>query len=111
MARWVVYISSAKDLFLRTVSKGVLLFSAISNSIPKHIDAIRVDDWDAHQCDVCSRTFASLQQLNLHKFRSHGHINPVHLLVEGPHCPVCLQFFGARVRLLEHLKYKGKKRR
>eukprot|EP00973_Karenia_brevis_P076766 10662846-Karenia_brevis.AAC.1 len=41
--------------------------------------------------------------------KAHGWLHDAHLLVAGVTCPKCLKNFSTRVRLLEHLMYKGRK--
>ena len=43
----------------------------------------------------------------VHRKVSHGIRDPVDLLVDTVHCPVCLVYFHNRVRVLNHIKYRS----
>ncbi len=44
----------------------------------------------------------------LHRRTVHDFIDPVHVHVHTVHCPVCMQFFHNRTRILNHLKYRSR---
>ena len=62
------------------------------------------------KCSVCLYSTSTKQQLQLHMFKAHACIHPLQMYIT-PHewiCPICMTQFHTRVRLLEHLRYKGK---
>ena len=64
-----------------------------------------------HPCGLCQYFTYSWQQLQLHMFSKHGWLHPADMLTHETPCSICLTQFHTRSRLLEHLKYKGKKYR
>ena len=61
-------------------------------------------------CVDCPRHFKSFQQLQLHRWSKHNAVHPLHMAVKYTHCPICLIQFHTRHRLIEHIRYKGKRR-
>ena len=55
-------------------------------------------------CTDCSAVFESANALQSHISRKHQHRNPMRKFVRGPECPVCLQRFWQRERVIHHLK-------
>ena len=53
------------------------------------------------------KVFANYQRMAVHRRVVHSHVDPVDLLVDGVHCPVCMLYFHNRIRLLNHLKYRS----
>ena len=53
-----------------------------------------------------------MQHLQLHLFKAHGWLHPSQYYIDADCtiCPICMMQFHTRVRLIEHLRYKGKKR-
>ena len=63
-------------------------------------------------CESCSQVFPSRQQLELHRFSSHGKfVEAQYYVGEVNWCFCCMTCFHTRSRVVEHLSYKGKKRR
>ena len=61
----------------------------------------------SHICNTCFKSFGTIQQCNLHKFKAHGWLHPAHYLVDDVYCPCCLKYLHTRSRVLEHLRYKS----
>ena len=55
-------------------------------------------------CPDCGRAFGTRQGLQAHRARVHGHRSEARLYVDGPACGACLTFFGARPRVLVHVR-------
>ena len=60
-----------------------------------------------HKCNICDKSFMSVQQLSLHEFRVHGLKDQIYLCVPETHCTVCLREFHTRERILNHVKYRS----
>jgi hypothetical protein len=61
------------------------------------------------KCDLCDKTFGTLQQLQLHRFKAHGALSVWRLFIgHHTHCPICLKLFWSRERVLNHIKYRSK---
>ena len=58
-------------------------------------------------CLVCHLQFASLQQLSLHMFMSHGMKSHIRLYIKTTYCSVCLKEFHSRERVLDHIRYRS----
>ena len=63
-------------------------------------------------CTLCTYKAPTMQQLQLHMFKAHGwfHLSQDYIDADCTRCPICMMQFHIRVRLIEHLRYKGKKR-
>ena len=70
----------------------------------KHKLAESLQSW---RCDVCDKVCATKQGLAVHKFRAHMCVRATRWKFDCTHCPVCLQEFWGRSRLLAHVKEKS----
>ena len=59
------------------------------------------------ECQICNRSFTSLQQLSLHMFKARQVRNQMRLFVDTTHCCVCLKEFRTRERCLNHVRYRS----
>ena len=64
---------------------------------------------DAFSCHLRSYTCSSRQKLATHAFSVHGVRRRTRDLVDTTHCPVCMQLFHTRVRVVTHLEEKSDK--
>ena len=55
-------------------------------------------------CDRCDYAAGSRQQLALHAFRVHGYQRAACSLIDGVHCPICLQIFHSRPKVIRHIE-------
>ena len=62
-----------------------------------------LDSKDLYTCSLCKKDFRTVQALGVHRFRTHGVVKPMRLLVEDTHCVVCLLQFWNRTCLVAHL--------
>ena len=58
-------------------------------------------------CDQCAFTAPTRQQLALHSFKVHGHCRLARKCVDTPYCPICLQMFHSRERVICHIEEKS----
>ena len=100
-AQWVQYMITYPHEFESSLKKALVTESATVASIPNFIYASRHSQPSClvYPCSSCDENFARIHQLSLHEA-------PVHYLVHGVTCSVCLKVFHTRTRLLEHLQYK-----
>ena len=75
--------------------------------VPSSIPSLAPSIFFNSYCLDCGKTFSSHQRLALHRKIKHGARDPVDLLVDTVHCPVCMVYFHNRVRVLNHLKYRS----
>ena len=93
-------------LFVRSVRKYSQ--SKFANfDIPSTFPSLAPPIFYNSYCLDCGKTFSSYQRLAVHRKVSHGIRDPVDLLVDTVHCPVCLVYFHNRVRVLNHIKYRS----
>jgi hypothetical protein len=104
---WLSYAKACPKFFKREVKRFARLRianiehgssgkPAVDNAVP------------SHACDLCEKSFASFQQLSLHRFKLHGAKNCWRLYVgEDTHCRVCLKLFWNRERLINHIRYRS----
>ena len=59
------------------------------------------------KCDVCQKSFDTVQKLNLHKFKAHNIKDPIYRYINGTHCIVCMREFHTRTRLINHVRYRS----
>eukprot|EP00973_Karenia_brevis_P047920 6650780-Karenia_brevis.AAC.1 len=114
LSRWVQAIRASPQSFVRKIKVELQCIEHAAHSIPKGLQALHVGPCDAvaspsYVCSFCSDGFASKQQCNLHMNRRHGWIHEAHFLIDGVSCPICLQLFWSRSRVLEHIMYKSKR--
>ena len=61
-------------------------------------------------CDICDKSFPSIQKCNLHKFNVHGIKDPIRLYIDHTQhhdCLVCMKRFHTRERLCKHIRYRS----
>eukprot|EP00973_Karenia_brevis_P032880 4540177-Karenia_brevis.AAC.1 len=115
MAEWVSRILEAPQLFLKKAKLALRSTECSANSWPSGslVSASVCCIADSNSCvpifvcSFCSHEFKTKQQCNLHMTKKHNWLHPAHCLVAGVTCPICLQNFDTRARLLEHLMYKA----
>ena len=59
------------------------------------------------RCGQCEYVASSRQQLALHAFRVHGYHRGARARIDTEYCPVCLQLFHARERVICHVEEKS----
>ena len=65
-------------------------------------DGIHFDS--LHHCTVCQYTARTYQQLAVHLARKHGIKVQIRKFIDAHWCPVCLLYFGARPRVVDHVQ-------
>ena len=58
---------------------------------------------NTYPCQQCDSILTTYQKLCLRQFKRHGTKNPIRLLFEGQHCPICMGFFHTRTRVYNHI--------
>ena len=110
LQEWTRYISQYSRHFLRHASESLGSEGAIFCDTPPSKNTTPQPENTPFSCTECGKCCKSFQVLQLHRFSKHGAIHPLHMAVQYTPCPICLIQFHTRHRLLEHIKYKGKKR-
>ena len=59
------------------------------------------------QCDSCNFSCCTRQQLALHSFRVHGAWRRLRDYIDTDFCPVCLQMFHSRIKVINHIEEKS----
>ena len=62
---------------------------------------------ESHNCDLCAVTFRTKQALAVHKFKSHGAKSIERQYLPGTQCPICLNEFWTRERVINHVRYRS----
>ena len=110
LADWTSYICEYSGHFLSCACEALGSEGAIFRDTPPSKNTTPTQENTPFSCIDCPKCFKSFQQLQLHRFTKHNSVHPLHMAVNDTHCPICLSKFHTRHRLLEHIKYKGKKR-
>ena len=110
IAEWTSYLCNHSRHFLNHASEALGSEGAIFRDTPPSKNTTPTQENTPFSCQDCPKCFNSFQQLQLHRFSKHGCVHPLHMAAKDTHCPICLLQFHTRHRLLEHIKYKGKKR-
>ena len=58
-------------------------------------------------CYECGYACESRQQLALHSFKMHSYSRRTRAFIDTEYCPVCLQHFGSRIKVINHLEEKS----
>ena len=58
-------------------------------------------------CEHCTFTATSRQQVAIHAFKAHGHQRVARQRIDTVHCPVCMQLFHTRERVICHIEEKS----
>ena len=68
----------------------------------------RMAEVDAeYKCPSCVYTCGTRQQLATHAFTVHGVCRKMRAFTDTDHCPVCMQWFGTRTRVIVHWEEKS----
>ena len=62
----------------------------------------------AHTCNVCDKSFCTLQSVSLHEFKAHGVKNIWRRYLDTTVCSVCLKEFWCRERIINHIRRGSK---
>ena len=60
---------------------------------------------EQHQCEICSRVFATKQELSAHSFVSHGLKSVLRNTIVTTSCWSCMREFHTRSKLHHHIAY------
>ena len=117
MSQWANYIIQYPKTFRASVRDMMLTPYSLLHYVLSHIiysnEVSTVISPQPFSCTLWEYQSPTMQQLNLHMFKSHKWIHPSQYVVDADStiCPICLMQFHTRVRFIEHLRYTGQKRR
>ena len=117
MPQWANYIRTYHKTFRVSVRDIMLTPFSLLRYVPQHIieyhETTSVICPHPFSCTLCTYKAPTMQQLQLHMFKAHGRLHPSQYYVDADCtiCPICMMQFHTLVRLIEHLRYNGKKRR
>lgn len=60
-------------------------------------------------CVTCAASFDTRQKVATHAFKAHGTKNAARSYVDTTHCPMCMQDFSTRGRVIRHLEDKSQR--
>ena len=110
------YINTYYKLFRVAVRDAMLTPFSLLMYVPQHIiernEISHVICPQSFKCTLCDFKAPTMQQLQLHMFQPHIwlHTSQYYIDADCSICPICMMQFHTRVRLIEHHRYKGKKR-
>ena len=99
---WIPCIQQAPTFWKTTVRNKCLSPAANIPIDPEVFPSMTIVD--VQQCSECVYTCSSHQQLQLHRFKIHGHINPARRYVDAlMFYPACLRRYETRTQALQHV--------
>ena len=116
MSQWANYITQYPKAFRASVRDMMLTPCSLLHYVPDHIvyknEVSNAICPQPFACTICIYKAPTMQQLNLHMFKSHKWIHPSQYVVDADCiiCPICMTQFHTRVLLIEHVRYKGRRR-
>ena len=103
---WCVYVCDNKALYRRRVMKTCSL--KLANVVTQWATSPSIATLsEIHNCDLCAVTFRTKQALAVHKFKSHGAKSIERQYLPGTQCPICLNEFWTRERVINHVRYRS----
>ena len=106
MERWVRKIHVDSRGVLSALSKAV--DEKRLNSRAAWARSKRLQEIDStFACSQCSFTACSRQQIAIHAFRAHGRQRAARRIIETVFCPICLQDFHSREKVICHVEEKS----
>ena len=88
VADWTSHISRYPRHFLTQSCRSLSSEGAILRDAPPSKSTTPTQENTSHACDCCPKIFKTYQQLQLHKFRVHQCVQPLHMAVHDTHCPI-----------------------
>ena len=116
MPQWVNYITTYQQSFRVAVRDAMLTTFSLLRYVPQHIiehnEISHVICPQRFKCTLCDFKAPTMQQLQLHMFKTHNWLHPSQYYIDADctMCSICMMQFHTRVRLIEHLRYKGRRR-
>jgi hypothetical protein len=105
---WVAVIRKNPRKFKQCLINATRERSVNDNSAWASTKKLREID-STFLCHVCTYSCHTRQQLSLHCFRAHGICRHMREYVDTDYCPVCLQFFQSRIKVINHLEEKSRR--